>query len=60
LLEIDKNKDNNIEKNNVFYSLSENYLPFLKPIPDWKNLWINHDGHGDNQANDLIIFLGKL
>jgi hypothetical protein len=53
-------KDNNIEKNNVFYSLSENYLPFLKPIPDWKNLWINHDGHGDNQANDLIIFLGKL
>lgn len=52
--------DNKIPNTNVFYSLSDNYLPFLKPIPQWENLWLSHDGHGDNQANDLMMFLGLL
>jgi hypothetical protein len=52
--------DYKIPNTNVFYSLSDNYLPFLNPIPHWGNLWLNHDGHGDNQANDLKMFLDLL
>jgi hypothetical protein len=51
---------NKIPNTNVFYCLSENYLPFLKPIPKWENLWLNHNGYGDNQANDLKVFLSIL
>jgi integrase len=51
---------NNIDNDAVFYSLSGNYLPFLNPLPNWKNLWLNHGGHGHNQANDLMVFLNHI
>jgi hypothetical protein len=51
---------NNIDEDAVFYSLSGNYLPFLNPLPQWNNLWLNHPGHGHNQANDLMIFLNNI
>ena len=51
-------EDNKIE--NVFYSLSDNYKPFLKPINNWLNLWLDHVGRGYDQAEDLKKFLGKL
>lgn len=51
---------NNIDNDAIFYSLSGNYLPFLNPQPNWKNLWLNHGGHGHNQANDLRIFLDNI
>jgi len=49
-----------IDNDAVFYSLSGNYLPLLQPNPLWKNLWLNHDGYGYNQANDLRDFLNQL
>jgi hypothetical protein len=51
---------NNIDNDAIFYSLSGNYLPFLNPLPNWKNLWLNHGGHGHNQANDLMLFLNNI
>jgi hypothetical protein len=51
---------NNIDNDAIFYSLSGNYLPFLIPLPNWKNLWLNHGGHGHNQANDLMDFLNNI
>lgn len=51
---------NNIDNDAIFYSLSGNYLPFLNPQPNWKNLWLNHEGYGDNQANDLMFFLNNI
>jgi hypothetical protein len=44
----------------VFYSLSDNYKPFLNPINGWLNLWLNHGGHGAKQAQDLKLFLSEL
>lgn len=51
---------NNIDNDAIFYSLSGDYLPFLNPQPNWKNLWLNHGGHGHNQANDLMFFLNNI
>jgi hypothetical protein len=51
-------EDNKIE--NVFYSLSDNYKPFLNPINNWLNLWFDHVGRGFDQATDLKKFLSEL
>ena len=52
---------NKIDDNHVFYSLSNEYKINLNPISSkWKNLWLNHEGHGHKQASDLMIFLNKL
>jgi cytoplasmic iron level regulating protein YaaA (DUF328/UPF0246 family) len=57
-------KENNIDNDAVFYSLSNNYLDRLNPVNiDWTNLWNNygHGGaHGHRQAEDLIEFLNNL
>lgn len=53
-------KTNKIDNEMVFYSLSQNYVNALKPIEKWNNLWYNHGGRGDHQANDLKNFLNKI
>jgi hypothetical protein len=57
-------KENNIDNDAVFYSLSNNYLDRLNPVNiDWTNLWNNY-GHGGargkKQALDLMDFLNNL
>jgi len=39
-------KDNQIDHNSVFYSLSDNYLNKINPNTQWKNLWIKNSGSG--------------
>jgi cytoplasmic iron level regulating protein YaaA (DUF328/UPF0246 family) len=46
-------KENHIDDQSVFYSLSDKYLPALNPpFANWKNLWIAHD-RGDTSARLL-------
>jgi cytoplasmic iron level regulating protein YaaA (DUF328/UPF0246 family) len=49
-------KENHIDNEMVFYSLSMSgkysYKNALKPIDNWKNLWVIHD-HGDTSARLL-------
>ena len=57
-------KENNIDNDAVFYSLSKEYLKKLNPVNrDWTNLWNNY-GHGGargkKQALDLMDFLNNL
>ncbi len=54
-------KNNKIDSEMVFYCLSNKYLEYLCNADiEWKNLWINHAGHGHLQANDLKDFLNKI
>ncbi len=53
-------EENNIDHSCVFYSLSDEYKFKLKPLKVWNNLWLNRPGHGQNQANDLNIFLTNM
>jgi cytoplasmic iron level regulating protein YaaA (DUF328/UPF0246 family) len=49
-------KTNQIDNEMVFYSLSQvgssSYVNALKPIQEWKNIWITHD-HGDTSVKFL-------
>lgn len=52
--------DNNIENNDVFYSLSDPYLQRINPPNEaWNNLWIQH-GHGHASAKCVSKFLRRL
>jgi hypothetical protein len=52
---------NNIDNNDVFYSLSGEYLSKLNPVIDnWNNLWNQSPGRGRKQADDLKDFLENL
>jgi hypothetical protein len=58
--------DNQIDNKMVFYSLSQvgnhSYVNALKPIGEWKNLWITHKGLISLQysAEALQVFLSRL
>jgi len=57
--------ENNIENNNVFYALSNEYLKKINPNQQWKNLWINKIGNSRQankvySANCIFNFLQKI
>jgi hypothetical protein len=53
---------NNINNDEVFYSLSNNYLNFITPLPIWKNLWLQNGRIGSlrTSANIVSKFLNNL
>jgi hypothetical protein len=55
-------KVNNINNDEVFYSLSNNYLNFITPLPIWKNLWLQNGRIGSlwTSANIISKFLNNL
>lgn len=57
--------ENNIENNNVFFALSNEYLRKINPNEQWKNLWINKIGKSRQankgySANCVLKFLQKI
>lgn len=57
--------ENNIENNNVFFALSNEYLKKINPNEQWKNLWINKIGNSRQankgySANCVLKFLQKI